>query len=231
MPSYAIVIVDACHYWWLLSLIIIITYWLKNIAIKSFLIIAVLDDDDDDDDDDVDVGISQSWTEDEEDLDSLWFSGVFNFDLLGSWGWTMPHCGLCHLWTSSDRKVFCWEENLQNASGRYLHSMSVGLSRLPMEESRHAKEVRRRMMHHHSYLEFFVCALLDRWLTHTRFHELTEAPLATFTENLVQCSQTLILACSAEQELKAVIEHSKQMLLCLCRTGTAEAAFGVDTFQ
>lgn len=44
----------------------------------------------DDDDDDVDVGISQSWTEDEEDLDSLWFSGVFNFDLLGSWGWTMP---------------------------------------------------------------------------------------------------------------------------------------------
>ena len=72
------------------------------------------------------------------------------------------HCGLCHLWTRSDRKVFCWEENLQNASGRYLHSMSVGLSRLPMEESRHAKEVRRRMMHHHSYLEFFVCALLDR---------------------------------------------------------------------
>lgn len=48
----------------------------------------------------------------------------------------------------------------RNRHSRYLHSMSVGLSRLPMEESRHAKEVR-----------------------------------------------------SAEQELKAVIEHSKQMLL------------------
>ena len=39
--------------------------------------------------------------------------------------------------------------------------MSVGLSRLPMEESRHAKEVRRRMVRHWCLEMLFALYLAD----------------------------------------------------------------------